>query len=83
MVVPARIPYEKTLTNLVELQSIVGILCLQKEWVQKALEMLVSLHKRCILKVTQGQSGYLSIQEFYLYAICVNKAPRDEGKGFW
>ena len=38
MVVPARIPYEKTLTNLVELQSIVGILCLQKEWVQKALE---------------------------------------------
>lgn len=38
MVVPARIPYEKTLTKLVELQSIVGILCLQKEWVQKALE---------------------------------------------
>lgn len=38
MVVPARIPYEKTLTKLTVLQSIVGILCLQKEWVQKALE---------------------------------------------
>lgn len=49
----------------------------------KALEMLVSLHKRYILKVTQGQRGYLSIREFYLSAICVNKAPKDEGKGFW
>lgn len=44
--------------------------------------MLVSLHKRRILKVTRGQCEYLSIQEFYLYAICVNKAPGDEGKGF-
>lgn len=38
MVVPARIPYEKTLTKLTVLQSNVGILCLQKEWVQKALK---------------------------------------------
>lgn len=38
MVAPARIPYEKTLTKITVLQSIVGILCLQKEWVQKALE---------------------------------------------
>lgn len=38
MVVPARISYEKTLTKLTGLQSIVGILCLQKEWVQKALK---------------------------------------------
>lgn len=43
--------------------------------------MLVSLHKRHILKVTRGQCGYLSIHEFYLYIVCVNKAPGDEGKG--
>lgn len=36
MVVPARIPYEKTLTKLTVLQSMVGILCLQKEWVKKS-----------------------------------------------
>lgn len=81
MVVPARIPYEKTLTKLTVLQSIVGILCLQKEWLKKKLSFL--LHKRCILKVIQGQCGYFSIQEFYLYAICVNNAPGDESKGIF
>lgn len=82
MVVPARIPYEKTLTKLTVLQSIVGILCLQKEWVQKALENLSFFAQKAYLKVTRGQCGYLSIQEFYLYTICANKAPGDEGKGF-
>lgn len=44
--------------------------------------MLVSLHKRHILKVTQGQCGYLSIQEF-LFVCCLCEAPGDKGKGFW
>lgn len=50
MVVPARIPYEKTLTKLMALQSIVGILCLQKEWGQKALESVSVFAQKAYFK---------------------------------
>lgn len=70
MVVPARISYEKTLTKLTVLQSIVGILCLQKEWVQKALKN-VRFFVQCAYFKSPEDNVDICLSRNFIYTLSV------------